>query len=110
MWAPGTSPESGQRREVLAGGQRGIQPGPVHEARHALGSVERPPDRRSQNLQAAAVRDGEAQQQPQQGGLAGAVRTDQAVDLARSHVEIDAVESDDITEGLGDLAGPDDRG
>ena len=99
--------QRGQRGEVLPGGERGVEAGTVHEAGDAVGGGERPPDRRTQDLQAAAVGDGQAEQQAEQGRLAGAVRPDQAVDLALRHIQVDAVECDDITEALGDPAGPD---
>lgn len=96
--------QSGQRGEVLPGGERGVEAGPVHEAGDAVGSGERAPERRAQDLEVAAVGDGQAQQETEQRRLAGAVRSDQAVDLALRHVQIDAVECHDVTETLGDPA------
>ena len=43
-----------------------------------------------------------ARQHLDQGGLAGAVLTEQAVDLPRLHIEVDAVEGPDAGERLGD--------
>lgn len=99
--------ESGQRREVLPGRERGVEAGRVHETGDPVGRGERPLDRRPQDLQPAAVGDGQAQQQAEQGRLAGAVRSDQAVDLTLRHIQVDAVECDDIAEALGDPTGPD---
>lgn len=39
--------------------------------------------------------------------LPAAVRSDQAVDLTLRHIQVDAVECDDIAEALGDPTGPD---
>ena len=99
--------QGGQGREVLPGGERRVEPGPVDESRDAVGDGERPPDRRTQDLQAAAVRDRQAQQQTEERRLARTVRADQAVDLTSCHVEVDAVERDHVTEGLPDPATPD---
>lgn len=99
--------EFGQRGEVLPGGERRVEAGSVHESGDRAGDGERPADRRPQDLQAAAVGDGQAQQEPEQCGLAGAVRPDQAVDLSPRHIEVDAVERHDLAEALGDPAGPD---
>lgn len=96
--------QSGQRGEVLPGGERGVEAGSVHEAGDAVGSGERAPERCAQDLEVAAVGDGQAQQETEQRRLAGAVRSDQAVDLALCHVQIDAVECHDVTETLGDPA------
>ena len=99
--------QSGQRGEVLPGGERGVEAGAVDEAGDTVGSGERPPDRRTQDLEAAAVGDGQAQQEAEQRRLAGAVRSDQPVDLPLRHIQIDAVECDDVAERLGDSASPD---
>jgi len=99
--------ESGQRGEVLPSGERGVEAGPVDEAVDTVGSRERPPDRRTQDLEAAAIGDGQAQQEAEQCRLAGAVRPDQAVDLPLRHIQIDAVECDDIAKTLPDPASPD---
>lgn len=54
-------------------------------------------------LSAAARRE----QQAEQRRLAGTVRPGQTVDPSPRHLQIDAVEGDDITETLGDPASPD---
>lgn len=90
--------QSGKGREVLPSGERGVETRPVHEARHTVGSGERPPHRRAQYLQFAAVGNGQAQQEAEQCRLARAVRSDQAVDLTLCHIKVDAVECDDVSE------------
>jgi hypothetical protein len=102
--------ESGQRGEVLPGSERWIQSGPVHEAGNTVGNCERTPNRRAQDLEAAAVGDGQAQQKGQECRFAGAVRPDQAVDLPLRHLQIDAVECDDVAEALRDSTSPDREG
>ena len=89
-----------------AGGQRGVETGAVDKAGDTVGSRERPPDRRAQDLETAAVGDGQAQQQAEQCRLPRAVRPGHPVDLPLRHIEIDTVEGDDIAEALGDPAEP----
>lgn len=104
---PRVAAESGQRGEVLLGSERRVETRTVHEAGDTVGSGKRPPDRRTQDLEATAVGDGQAQQESEQGRLAGAVRSDQGVDLTLRHVQIDAVECDDVAEAFRDPASPD---
>jgi hypothetical protein len=85
--------QTGQRCEVLPSGERRIQPRPIHEPRDVV-----------DDLQLTAVGAGQPEQQAQQRRLPGPVRADQAVDLALRDVEVDAVEGDDLAEGLADPA------
>ena len=96
--------KGGKRGEVPPGGQGRVEPRAVHEPGDAVRRGQRASDRRPQDLQAAAVGDGQAQQEAEQRGLPGAVRADHAVDLALRHIQVDTVERDDITEALGDPA------
>ena len=96
--------ESGQRGEVLPRRERGVQAGGVDEARDIVGRRERPPERRSQHLEAAAVGDAEAEQKAEQRRLPRSVRPDDPVDLPGRDIQVDTVERDDITESLGEPA------
>ena len=98
-----------KRREcgkVLPSGERGVQPRAVHEASDTVRRRPRAPDRRAQHFQAAAVGDRQAQQKAKQRGFPGAVRADQTVDPAARHIQVDAVECDDITEAFGNPPRP----
>jgi hypothetical protein len=101
-----TAAKSGKCGKVLPGGQRGVQPRAVHEAGDTIGPSQRASDRRPQDLQAAAVGNSQAKQQAKQRGFPGAVRAYQAVDPARRHIQVNAVERDDIAEALGDPTRP----
>ncbi|GHI40494.1 hypothetical protein Sviol_49020 [Streptomyces violascens] len=54
----------------------------------------------------ATVGDGQTKEEAEQGRLAGAVRSDQTMDLTLRHIQIYAIERDDVTETLGDPACP----
>ena len=95
-----------QRGEVPPGGQRGVEAGTVNEARDTVGNCLSPPDRRAQDLETAAVRDGQAQQKAEHGGLPRAVRPDHPVNLPGRDIQVNFVERDDITEALRDPACP----
>jgi hypothetical protein len=99
-WSRTSTAESGQRGKVSPGGQRGVQAGAVDEARDTIGCRERAPDRHAQDLESAAVSDGQAEQKAQQRRLPRAVRPDYPVNLPGGHVQIDTVERDDIAETL----------
>ncbi len=101
------APQAGQRDEVLPGGERRIETGRVHEPRDTVRHGERTLHRRAQDLQPAAVGNGQPQQQAEQGRLPGAVRSHQTVDLTLRHIQIDAVECHDLAEAPGDPDGPD---
>ncbi len=90
--------QAGQRGEVAPGGQRGVETGAVDEARDTFGHRLPPPDRRAQDLKAAAVRQGQAKQNAKQRRLPRAVRADDPVDLPSFDIQVDTVERDDTTE------------
>jgi len=92
----GRTPERHQRGKVLPSGERRIEAGSVHEARDPVGHGERPPDRRTQDVEPPAIRDGEAQHQPEKSRLAGTVRPDHPVNLSGLHIEIYLVERDHV--------------
>jgi hypothetical protein len=81
--------------------------GTIDKTRDPLGYGERPADRRTEDLEGATVGHGQTQEQAEQRRLSGAVRPHQPVDLPLCRVQVDAVECDDLTEGLGDPACPD---
>ena len=99
------APQAGQRVEVLARGERGIQARAVDEPRDPVRQRERPAHRAAEDLQLAAVGSGQPEQQPEQRRLARPVRADQAVHLAFRDVEVDAVQGHDLAEGLAEPAG-----
>ena len=84
----------------------GYSPGPSTKPGDTVGRRQRASDRRAQDLKAAAVGDGQAQQKAEQRGLPRAVRPDDAMDLPGCDIQVDAVERDDITEALRDPASP----
>ncbi|HEX3715917.1 MAG TPA: hypothetical protein VHV09_24205 [Trebonia sp.] len=65
-----------------------------------------PPDRRAQDLKAAAVGEGKAKHNAEQGCLPRPVRPDDPVDLAGRDIQVDTVERDDITEDFCELTSP----
>src|SRR5262249_13602663 len=71
---------------------------------HPVWESERPAHRTAEDLQVAAVGDGQPEEQAQQRRLPGPVRSDETVDPACRDVEVDAVEGDDLAEGLADPA------
>ena len=58
-------------------------------------------------LDAPFVRSFEARDQPQRRRLAGAGRSEQREELARLHLEVDAVDGDDVAVGLAHAEKPD---
>ena len=98
--------EAGQRGEVAPSGQGWVEAGAVDKAGDTVRSRQRPPDRHAQDLEGAAVGDGQAEQKAEQRCLPGAVRSDHPVNLTGGDIKIDTVERDDITEILRDPTGP----
>src|SRR5215472_14664564 len=99
--------KNGKCGEVTPGGEGGVQPWAIHEPSDTVRCRQRASDRRPKDLERAAVGYSQAQTQAEQRRLPGAVRADHAVDPAWCHVQIDAVERDDVTEALSDPACPD---
>ena len=93
----------GEESDVLGSGQRRVDP-------IALGHVANPGEGRTRrhvdpkDLRVAARRSGQAGQQPDQGGLAGSVGAEDAVDPARSQLEGHLVDGGERSECLGQAA------
>jgi hypothetical protein len=58
----------------------------------------------AEDLQVSPVWLGQPEKEAQQRRLPGPIRADQTMDLALRDAEIDAIEGDDLSEGLADLA------
>ena len=101
--------QPGQRGQVGPRGERRVEARAVHESGDAVGQGELATRWCAEDLERAGIGRREPEDQTEQGRLAGAVRTDQAVHLALGYIEVDAVESDGPTEGLADPARSDRR-
>jgi len=102
--------ESCERGAVAPCGQRRVEAGAVDEARDTARHGERAPHRRTEDRQGAAIGHRQPEQEAQKRGLPGTVGPDEAVDLSGVDVEVDAVEGDDVAEGLGETARQDRSG
>ena len=100
----------GEQPQVLAPGEIRVEARPLDEAGDAVERL-RAVDQRiaAEQLRLTGGGPDQAEQHPQQRGLSGSVRAEQAEDVAGRDSEIDAVDRDDLTVCLDDPAGGDGR-